>query len=131
MSKKPLAYFSKEPVHRYGLDNRYHRYNCPGVMDDSRIFTSYIPNQTLIDIIKYSNNLGQCYNDNNDFRLFMQQNGVNIMDRERSFLEDNYSCNFSGKCGQCKNCNKFTTCKRSDGKGRKRGTCRCYYRDTC
>ena len=63
---------------------------CPAKMNDSRIFTSYLLNSKLETYIKQINQIS----DENEYRVFLQKNGLTIMNNERFFLSNNKKCNF-------------------------------------
>tara|TARA_B100000242_G_C42692848_1_gene324330 strand:+ start:29 stop:289 length:261 start_codon:yes stop_codon:yes gene_type:complete len=63
---------------------------CPAKMDDSRLFTNYLPNSKLNSYVKKVNGI----TDDNMYRLFLQENGEKIMENERKFLDENKRCNF-------------------------------------
>lgn len=63
---------------------------CPAKMDDSRLFTNYLQNSKLNTYVKRVNDI----KDDNMYRLFLQENGLKIMENERKFLDENKRCNF-------------------------------------
>lgn len=63
---------------------------CPARMSDSRLFTNYLLNSKLVTFIKKVNGIKT----DHEFRLFMQQNGDKIMDKEREFFLTEKRCNF-------------------------------------
>lgn len=73
-------------------ENCYYKSCCPAVMEDGRILSNWLPNQTIVDGIKLANGISKF--DNNDFRLYMQKNATAIMQQERKFHADNYTCTF-------------------------------------
>jgi|TARA_B100001093_G_scaffold174419_1_gene167259 hypothetical protein len=63
---------------------------CPAFMDDSRLFTNYLPNSKLNTYVTKINNIT-----NNDlYRIFLQKNASKIMENEKKFIEDNKKCSF-------------------------------------
>lgn len=79
-------------------DNFYYKNKCPAVMEDGRIYTSYLPDSTLVDAIKRANHIEthldySPYN-NNDFRLFMQRNAVKLITQDRDYWYNYYTCKF-------------------------------------
>ena len=75
-------------------DNYFYKFGCPGIMNYST-YTSYIPNQTLIDAIKQANGfVDPTKYDENDFRAFLQDNGASMMTQENKFFRQNYMCKF-------------------------------------
>ena len=63
---------------------------CPAKMDDSRLFTNYLQSSKLNTYVKKVNDI----KDDNMYRLFLQENGLKIMENERKFLDENKRCNF-------------------------------------
>ncbi len=63
---------------------------CPAFMDDSRLFTNYLPNSKLNTYITKINNI----TNNDEYRIFLQKNASKIMENEKKFIEDNKKCNF-------------------------------------
>ena len=68
------------------MDNFYS--NCPPMMSDSRHLTDYRSSIRMNDYIRYVNNIWR----DDDYRLFLQKNGKQIMDREWKYLKKNSSC---------------------------------------
>ena len=64
---------------------------CPAFMEDSRLFTNYLPNSKLNTYVSKINNL----TNNDQYRIFLQKNASKIMENEKKFIEDNKKCNFS------------------------------------
>ena len=63
---------------------------CPAFMDDSRLFTNYLPNSKLNTYITKINNI----TNNDEYRVFLQKNASKIMENEKKFIEDNKKCTF-------------------------------------
>ena len=63
---------------------------CPAFMDDSRLFTNYLPNSKLNTYITKINNI----TNNDQYRIFLQKNASKIMENEKKFIEDNKKCSF-------------------------------------
>jgi hypothetical protein len=63
---------------------------CPAFMDDSRLFTNYLPNSKLNTYITKINNI----TNNDEYRIFLQKNASKIMENEKKFIEDNKKCTF-------------------------------------
>ena len=63
---------------------------CPAFMDDSRLFTNYLPNSKLNTYVSKINNI----TNNDQYRIFLQKNASKIMDNEKKFIEDNKKCSF-------------------------------------
>jgi len=73
-------------------DNRFGECcKCPALMDDSRLFTNYLPSSKLNQYVKKVNNISN----ENEYRAFLQKNGSKIMNNERSFMSLNKRCNFA------------------------------------
>lgn len=63
--------------------------NCPPMMDDKgRQFTDYQTSTRKNEYIKYINDIWR----DDQYRLFLQLNGKNIMDREWIYNKKNNSC---------------------------------------
>lgn len=63
---------------------------CPAFMDDSRLFTNYLPNSKLNTYITKINNI----TNNDEYRIFLQKNASKIMENEKKFIQDNKKCSF-------------------------------------
>ena len=63
---------------------------CPAFMDDSRLFTNYLPNSKLNTYITKINNI----TNNDEYRIFLQKNASKIMENEKKFIDDNKKCSF-------------------------------------
>lgn len=63
---------------------------CPAFMDDSRLFTNYLPNSKLNTYVTKINNI----TNNDQYRIFLQKNASKIMENEKKFNEDNKKCSF-------------------------------------
>lgn len=74
------------------MDNRYP--TCPALMEDKRIFTNYFDNDVFNQTIRMMNKI----NDNHQYRVFLQKNGSEIMNRERQYLLETNTCDNHGKC---------------------------------
>ena len=75
-------------------DNRYFSYDCPALMQDARFITNYNRQRTKDQYIRGMNNIVSAQ----DYKDFLQQNGDNIINRERAYNEENYICKIDGKC---------------------------------
>jgi hypothetical protein len=62
--------------------------NCPPKMEDSRQLTDYRTATRREEYIKYVNNVIR----NDDYRLFLQQNGNRFMDDEWNYYKNTGSC---------------------------------------
>lgn len=76
------------------MDNRYHNYKCPPLMQDGRFITSYLKNSTFEQFIRNVNQI----NSAQEYRQFLQQNGDTIINKERAYLESINTCPVYGKC---------------------------------
>lgn len=68
------------------MDNFYQE--CPGRMSDGRVFSEYKTATRRNEYIKYVNGI---YN-NDQYRMFLQQNGKQIMDNMHTYHLANNSC---------------------------------------
>lgn len=67
--------------------------NCPALMSDGRFVTNYISTSKLVANLKEMNNI----TDENEFRLFLQKNSLNLINKQKNFLLQNKMCDFSKK----------------------------------
>lgn len=74
------------------MDNR--EATCPALMSDRRIFRNYFDNDVFNQTIRLMNKI----EDNHDYRLFLQKNGDEILNREREHVLKSNTCNVDGKC---------------------------------
>ncbi len=65
--------------------------NCPAKMSDGRLVTNYLSTSKIVSYIKEVNNIS----DEHEFRHFLQTNGASILEKEREFLKQNKTCDFS------------------------------------
>lgn len=79
---------------------------CPPVMSDRRIFTSYVPNSTVNEYIRYSNNI----ENSTVFRQFLQHNTPKFM------KQDDLKTGCSVNCHNLKNRKPYYYEKLYDGK---------------
>jgi hypothetical protein len=63
-------------------------------MQDARFLTSYTPNRTFEQYIRNINNIDSVQN----YKSFLQQNAVQIMNNERKYAQTNNTCNVNGSC---------------------------------
>ena len=75
-------------------DNRYFSYNCPALMQDARFITNYTRQRVVDQYIRTVNNLESAQ----DYKDFLQTNGDVIINRERSYNDENNLCKNDGKC---------------------------------
>jgi len=66
-------------------NNKY--FDCPARMDDGRTFTDYRSNNTVDDMIRYSNNVMSSY----EYRQFLINNANNIMNVNTQYTNDKLS----------------------------------------
>jgi hypothetical protein len=71
-------------------DNQF--VGCPAMMNDGRIFSTYVSSQVILDAIKRANGIDLCRFDNNDMRWFLQRNATVLMNKERRYILDNNRC---------------------------------------
>lgn len=71
-------------------DNQYANYGLPAMMNDGRIYSSHVSEQTREDSFRNAYGLSGCHYDNNDVRIFRQKNACKIMKSERAYLFRNY-----------------------------------------
>jgi hypothetical protein len=67
-------------------DNKY--FQCPPRMADGRHFTDYRPNCHVNDMIKIDNEISNSF----QYRMFLQQNGDGLMDRNRQLACEKNCC---------------------------------------
>ena len=67
-------------------DNKH--FGCPPRMSDSRAFTDFRPNCHVNDLVKADNNISNSF----QFRQFLQQNGSELMDRNRNLACEKNCC---------------------------------------
>jgi hypothetical protein len=61
---------------------------CPAKMGDARFLTDYRSSTTRDQYNKHINHIVR----DDDYRMFLQKNGANIMDKEWTYLRKNESC---------------------------------------
>jgi len=76
------------------MDNRYYKYGCPPLMNDGRFISNYIRSSTFDQYIRNTNNIGT----GTDFRHYLQNNGANIINNNKSYYRENNTCNVEGRC---------------------------------
>ena len=76
------------------MDNRYYKYNCPPLMNDGRFLTSYVRSKVFDQYIRNINNIES----SQDYKIFLQNNGDQILNNLKSYLRENNTCNIEGKC---------------------------------
>ena len=85
------------------MDNRYFKFNCPALMSDGRLITTYLNNNEVNQFIAKSNNLKT----SNEYRKFLQENALQIINNERNLIIKKNTCNVQNNksCTYC--CNPF------------------------
>ena len=74
------------------MNNRYK--SCPPLMEDKRLFTNYFDNDIFNQTIRMMNKL----EDNHDYRIFLQKNASELINREREYNLKTNTCDNHGKC---------------------------------
>jgi len=75
-------------------DNRYFSYDCPAIMEDGRFITNYIRRRTFDQYIRGINNITSAQN----YKEFLQNNGDDIINRERAYNDEKNVCKIDAKC---------------------------------
>jgi len=75
-------------------DNRYWSNNCPALMSDGRFITNYVRYNVFDQMVRNVNEISN----NHDYRHFLQNNGDQILNKERQALVKNNTCAVNGKC---------------------------------
>ena len=68
------------------MDNYFKE--CPPRLEDGHFITEYRNNTRINEYIKYLNGIER----DDDYRMFLQKNGKDIMDKEWDFLKNTQSC---------------------------------------
>jgi hypothetical protein len=76
------------------MDNRYHSYGCPALMQDGRFITNYTDSRIFEQNIRKINNIESAH----DYRTFLQENAETLMNREREVMIQVNSCQVNGEC---------------------------------
>lgn len=76
------------------MDNRYHNYGCPPLMNDGRFISNYIRSSTYDQYIRNMNNIESA----NDYRHYLQNNSDVILNRMKGYLRQNNTCAIEGRC---------------------------------
>ncbi len=76
------------------MDNRYHKYNCPGLMSDGRFISNYTRSSTFDQYIRKENNIKSSH----EFRHFLQENGSTILNNLKAYHRQNNTCSVQGRC---------------------------------
>jgi hypothetical protein len=81
------------------MDNRYWSNGCPALMQDGRFITNYVRTSIIDQVVREVNGIKS----SNEYRLFLQNNTENIINKERDNLLKNNTCNVDGKCVKLSN----------------------------
>lgn len=76
------------------MDNRYHNYGCPPLMNDGRFISSYIRSSTYDQYIRNMNNIESAH----DYRHYLQNNSNEILNRTKTYLRKHNTCAVEGRC---------------------------------
>jgi hypothetical protein len=72
-------------------DNAFWQHGCPALMNDDRLFRSYVSSSRLNQFIMRSNNL----KDEHEYRRFLVNNAEQLMNNERNALHEHIRCKFT------------------------------------
>ena len=86
--------FIKISNYNYIMDNRYWSNGCPALMQDGRFITNHVRSAVYDQFVKNVNDIQSAH----DYRLYLQQHGDEILNKERSFMIKNNTCDVNGKC---------------------------------
>jgi hypothetical protein len=75
-------------------NNIFHKDGCPPIMTDGRFLTNFIPASEITDEIKRINGI----NNSNEFRRFLQDNSLKLINAEKQYLYQNNLCHPSFAC---------------------------------
>ena len=70
------------------MDNRYFEYKCPPLMSDGRFLSNHINASVVNQKIRSLNRIKS----SDEFRFFLQNNAVKIIDNELKYLNNNNRC---------------------------------------
>ena len=76
------------------MDNRYWSFGCPPLMSDGRHITNYLRYNVFDQFIRNMNEIKT----NHEYRHFLQNNGDQILNKERQAIVKNHTCSVNGKC---------------------------------
>lgn len=79
-----------------GANNQYWNNGCPALMSDGRFISNWRPSTEITNEIGMMNGLSN----SNQLRLFMQENGLNLMKEQRAFLIQTNTCAPATACSQ-------------------------------
>lgn len=72
-------------------DNAFWQHGCPALMNDDRIFRSYVSSSRLNQFIMRSNNI----KNEHEYRRFLINNAEQLMQNERDALQQHIQCKFT------------------------------------
>ena len=76
------------------MDNRYHNYGCPPLMNDGRFISNYIRSSTYDQYIRNMNNIESSH----DYRHYLQNNSNEILNKMKGYLRQHNTCAVEGRC---------------------------------
>ena len=86
------------------MDNRYYNCNCPALMSDGRHISSYVRGRVVDQYIRNINNINSAH----DYKLFLQDNTLVILDNLNNSLKNNNTCILNNYCNKL-NLNNLNT----------------------
>lgn len=75
---------------------QYPSSRCPGIINDSRFLSNYLPSAQLATKIADANGL----QDSNEIRRFLQNNAVQLINQEHNAILKDNTCKNNTACGQ-------------------------------
>ena len=84
------------PPKYHGANNVYYKEGCPALMDDGHFITYYNSTNELTNQMQKLNGIRSA----NQFRTFMQNHGLEIMNSEREYYMREYLCAPKIACSQ-------------------------------
>jgi hypothetical protein len=94
--RSPVPPQAGMPPRYLGTNNVYYKQGCPALMDDARFVTYYNSTNELTNQMQKLNGIRS----SNQFRTFMQDHGLDIMNSERSYYLNKYACAPKVACSQ-------------------------------
>jgi hypothetical protein len=76
------------------MDNRYHNYKCPPLMNDGRFISNYVRSSTFDQYIRNQNKIQTSH----DYRHYLQNNGSSFINNLKAYYHENNTCAVKGKC---------------------------------
>jgi hypothetical protein len=76
------------------MDNRHWSYGCPALMQDGRHLTNHVKFNVFDQYIRTLNEIDSAHT----YRTFLQQNGDQILNKERAALTKLNTCSVTGQC---------------------------------